>query len=96
MNIWRKRKWLTHGIDPPCIVVPVAMHILQKVSPGQVVLALVSESNLNLKSFDEVTGFVLCVVREDTQTKKLFNSGIARKGGGLPLPEFFGHLFLTN
>ena len=37
-------------------------------------------------------------VREDIKTKKLFNSGIARMwgGGGLPLPEFFGHLFLTN
>ena len=38
------------------------MHILQKVSPGQVVLALVSESNLNLKSFDEVTEVLSCSI----------------------------------
>ena len=41
----------THGFDPPCIVVPVAMDILQKVFKGQGVLAVVRKGSLDLDDF---------------------------------------------
>ena len=56
---------------------------------------------LKTKSWSNRMLWRLCVsghsLREDVNRKKRFLSGIARmRGGGLPMPEFFGPLFLPS
>ena len=53
--------------------------------PGRTTLTILTHIILNLFG-----------LREDLKRKKRLNSGIARKWGGLPMPEFFCTVFYLS